>query len=137
MDTTYSHAQDLIETDMAIPITWQDAARVMVGAIYKPLSYMDVRAGFAADKSSIKWDNSGGVTQIPQFFDLGTKFTYSFGLGFEVDVWTLELATSYTSQPDIDVARRLDQDGDGLMDNITAEYRAENYQTILGISYRF
>jgi long-chain fatty acid transport protein len=135
--TTFSHTRDLIETDMAVPIAWQDAARVMVGALYKPLTYMDVRAGFGADKSSIKWDNSGGVTQIPQFFDLGTKFTYSFGLGFEIDVWTLELATSYTTQPDMDVSRRVDQDGDGLMDNITAEYKADNYQTLLGISYRF
>jgi len=135
--STYSNIQDLVKTDMSAPIAWEDAPKVMVGAQYKALSFMDVRAGFAADRTSIKWDNSGGVTQIPQFYDLGTKYTYSFGFGFEVDSWSLELATSYTTQPDMFVDRRVDQDDDGLMDNITADYRAENYQTVFGISYRF
>ena len=124
-------------TDLSVPIAWDDAPKLMVGADYQANNFLNVRAGFAADKSPIKWDNPGGITQIPQFFDLGTKYSYSFGFGFEVGVWKLDFATVYTHQPDITVSNVLDQDGDGLIDNIPADYSGDNYRTVLGVSYRF
>lgn len=136
-NSTYGNAQDLIETDMSAPIAWKDAPRVMLGVEWKPYSFTSVRGGFGVDKSAIDFENSGGITQVPQFIDLGTKHKYSFGIGFEVNQWTLEFATSYTHQPDIVAHTTVDQDGDGLMDNITGIYKADNYQTLVGISYRF
>jgi len=109
----------------------------MLGVNYKTTDFLDLRAGFAADQSAVDWDNAGGVTQIPQFFDLGTKYSYSFGFSFNIDVWSLEFATIYTHQPDYATNLKLYQDGDELMDNITAWYSGDNYRTVLGFNYRF
>ncbi len=136
-DTVYDRAQSIIFENLSIPISWDNAAKVMVGASYKPYNFVDIRAGFAADKSSIDWGNAAGITQIPHFFDLGTKFIYSFGLGFEIGVWSLDLATSYTHQPDYSTTTQIDQNDDGLMDNIAGDYEGENFRTVLGFSYRF
>jgi len=136
-DTTYDRAQNMFFTDLTAPIAWKDAGRVMLGVNYKTTDFLDLRAGFAADQSAVDWDNPGGVTQIPQFFDLGTKYSYSFGFSFNIDVWSLEFATIYTHQPDYATNLKLYQDGDELMDNITAWYSGDNYRTVLGFNYRF
>jgi long-chain fatty acid transport protein len=133
----YPNAKDLVETDLSAPIVWKDVPRVMAGAIYKAYSFAEVRAGFSADRSPVKWENPIGITQIPQFIDLGTKFSYSFGVGFDIDVWTLEFANTYTHHPDLRVSYQLDEDNDGQLDNLTADYEADNYQFVMGISYRF
>jgi len=136
-DTVYDRAQSIIFEDMSVPIVWQDAGKMMFGISYRPYGFVDIRGGIAADKSAVKWDGTRGETIKPQFIDLGTKYTYSFGLGFNVGVWELEMATSYTHQPDYDTMYRIDMNGDGLMDNIAGDYNAENFRTVLGISYRF
>jgi len=136
-DTTFTRAQDMMTGDLAIPVVWKDAPRVMVGATYQALSYLNVRAGFMADKSAIDWENVDGITLTPQFFDLGTKYTYSLGLGFDIDVWNISLTNSYTHYPDLNVYQQADVDDDGLMDNLTGGYEGDQYQTVLGISYRF
>jgi long-chain fatty acid transport protein len=136
-DTLYPNAQELVKTDLSVPIAWENAGRVMLGANYHAYSFLDIRAGFGADKSALKWDNTAGITQIPQFLDLGTKYTYSFGFGFAVGVWNIDFATIYTSQPDFEATQMIDQDGDGIMDSITGLYEADNYRTVLGLSYRF
>jgi len=136
-DTVYDRAQDMIFTDLTAPIAWRDAGKIMLGANYQATDFLDLRAGFSADQSAVDWDNPGGVTQIPQFFDLGTKYSYSFGFGFNIDVWSLEFATTYTHQPDYATNVNLNQDDDDLMDNITALYGGDNYRTVLGFNYRF
>ncbi len=136
-NTTFDRAQNLIFTDLTAPIAWKDAGKVMLGANYQATDFLDLRAGFSADQSAVDWDNPGGVTQIPQFFDLGTKYSYSFGFGFNLDVWSLEFATIYTHQPDYATNVKLYQDSDELMDNITALYSGDNYRTVLGFNYRF
>jgi len=136
-DTLYPNAQSLIQTDVSIPIAWKDAPRVMAGAEYQPYNILRLRGGFGADKSAIDWENPGAITQIPQFIDLGTKFTYSFGFGVDINQWTLEFATSYTTHPDIRVHNAIDSNNDGISDNLVGDYKADYYQTVLGITYRF
>ena len=133
----YPLAQNLFFTDLSAPIAWKDAGKVMLGVDYQATGFLDLRVGFSADQSAVDWDNPGGVTQIPQFFDLGTKYSYSFGFGFNIDVWSLEFATTYTHQPDYATNVKLYQDSDELMDNITALYSGDNYRTVLGFNYRF
>ena len=105
----------------------------MLGADYKLNDFTDLRFGFGVDQTVVSAE-----TLVPQFMDLGTKYTYSLGIGFEVDFWHLELATSYTHQGDLKSPNYSnDYDGDGLLDNIAGDYKADKYQTVLGISYRF
>jgi len=126
------HAQAMMTTDMKVPISWDDAASAMLGANYQMNDFFDIRGGFGIDQSPMKEE-----TLIPQFIDLGTKYSYSIGVGFDVNFWHLDLATTYTHQPGLDVPTVSDVDGDGLMDNLAGYYKADNYQTVLGISYRF
>ncbi len=134
---TYDNAQALIETDMSVPISWKDTPRLMGGVEYRPYNYFQLRGGVGVDKSALDFDNPGGITQVPQFIDLGTKFTYSFGFGFDIQEWSLQFATSYTSYPDITVHSSVDVDNDGISDNLVGNYEADYYQTVLGIVYRF
>jgi long-chain fatty acid transport protein len=131
-DTSFHYTNDtLFKVDMSVPIEWDDAMRFMVGANYK-YKFLETRAGFAYDQSPVS-----ETTQIPQFIDLGDKYTYSFGLGFEIKQWHLDFSTSYTKQPDLTISTMSDINNDGLMDNLMGDYRGNNYQTVLGISYRF
>ncbi len=128
----FTRANALMTGDITVPIEWDDAGRMMVGADYKVNSYADLRAGFSVDQTALKED-----TFIPQFIDLNTKYNYSIGLGVEIGFWHLDFATTYTHHKDLNVPNMTDVDGDGLMDNISAFYKADSYQTVLGISYRF
>ncbi len=134
---SYPNAQEMIEKDMGVPVVWKDAPRVAVGAEYRPRSFVSLRSGFGVDKSAVDWSNPVAVTQVPQFIDLGTKFSYSLGIGINLDGWTLEMSGTYTHHPDINVRTQNDQDGNGIVDNLPAYYEADNYQTVMGISYRF
>ena len=136
-DTVYDRAQDFVFTDLSVPIVWKDAGRVMFGANYKTTDYLDVRAGFAADQSAVDWDNPAGITQIPQFIDLGTKYSYSFGFSFNIDVWSLEFATIYTHQPDFASNNNVKQDEGDILDNVAGVYSGDSYRTIFGFNYRF
>jgi long-chain fatty acid transport protein len=132
-DSSFHYTNDtLLTANLSVPIQWDDAARFMFGANFKPYKFVETRVGFTFDQSPIT-----NATLIPQFIDLGDKYIYSFGLGFEISQWHLDLSTSYTKQPDLKVSTMSDVDGDGLMDNLMGDYRASNYQTVLGVSYRF
>ncbi|MCX6827173.1 MAG: outer membrane protein transport protein [candidate division Zixibacteria bacterium] len=128
--TNFANANELFTTSPSARVDWKDAGRLMLGADYKPFSFLDLRSGVSWDQSPIK-----DSTFIPQFMDLGDKFSYSFGFGFAIGFWNLDLATTYTHQPDRDIKDMNIQDG--LLVNLPANYRANNYQTVLGISYRF
>jgi long-chain fatty acid transport protein len=131
-NAAFTHANDsLFYKDNSVPVVWDDAGRIMLGADYKALRFLDLRGGFSIDQSP-----TATSTFIPQFIDLGTKYSYSFGFGFKVGFWNLDFATSYTHQPDLSVTD-MTFDDNGLLIDLPADYRAENYQTILGISYRF
>ncbi len=132
-DTSFHYANDTLFTqNPSVPIDWDNAARFMIGAEYKALSFIDLRTGFGYDQSPVKAE-----TFIPQFIDLGNKYSYSFGLGFTVGFWNMDMAMTYTHHPDLTVSGISDVNGDGIMDNLPGDYRANYYQTVLGISYRF
>lgn len=128
----FETANAFMTQDVSVPIEWDNAGRVMFGANYKLRDFVDLRTGFSLDQSPVKEE-----TFIPQFIDLGDKYSFSFGIGFEAGFWHLDLASTYTHHPELDVADISDFDSDGLMDNLSALYKADNYLTVLGISYRF
>ncbi|MCX6830100.1 MAG: outer membrane protein transport protein [candidate division Zixibacteria bacterium] len=122
----------LFKTNMVVPVKWDDAGKVMLGANYKAYSFIDVRAGGSFENSPVNQ-----TTFIPQFFNLGDKYTVGFGLGFAIGYWNLDFATNYSHQKDLKITGYSDVNDDGLMDNLQGDYRANNYETVLGISYRF
>jgi len=128
----FTNAINMIQTDMHNPVEWDDALRLNVGANYAYRDFVDFRGGFSYDQNA-----AGAGTMTPQFIDLGDKYSYSVGVGFEIGFWHLDLATVYTRQPDLNVTGLTDLDGDDIADNFGGLYQADNYHTILGISYRF
>lgn len=131
-DAGFTRANAIIQTDVSAPAEWDNAGRMMFGANYKFKDFVDFRGGFGIDQTVVS-----ETTFMPQFMDLTTKYNYSVGIGFEIDFWHLDLATTYTHQSDLSIPDKIDIDDDGLMDNLAGDYKADNYQTVLGISYRF
>jgi len=125
-------ANELMTNDITVPVEWDDAGRVMAGANYKLNNFTELRGGFGVDQTALK-----EATFIPQFIDLNTKYSYSLGVGFEAGFWYLDIATTYTHHKDLGVPNQTDFDGDGLLDNFSGDYKADHYQTVFGISYRF
>lgn len=130
----FTHAHDLIKTDISFPADWDNTFRIMAGANYRIRDNIELRGGMGLDQSPVSEE-----TFTPYFMDLGTKYSLSAGIGFEFDFWHLDLGTTYTHQPDLDVVELMETNygGEYLMDNLPAGYRADNYMTVLGISYRF
>jgi len=128
----FTNLRSMIKPNISVPVEWDDAGRIMLGADYKLKDFVDLRGGFSIDQTTVN-----NNTFIPQFMDLYTKYSYSLGIGFEVGFWHLDLATTYSHHADADVAEISYYDDDNLMDNLPGYYKADVYQTILGISYRF
>ena len=131
-DTSFKNILSLIKTDISVPVEWEDAGRIMLGANYSLRDFVDVRGGFSVDQTV-----ANNLTLIPQFMDLYTKYSYSLGVGFEVGFWHLDLATTYTHHGDAEAKALSYYNDDDLMDNLPGYYKADVYQTVLGISYRF
>ena len=129
---SFGRAISLMTNDITVPMEWEDAGRIMAGASYKLNNFAELRGGFGVDQTALTEE-----TFIPQFIDLNTKYSYSLGVGVEIGFWHLDIATSYIHYKDLDVPNQTDFDGDGLRDNFSAYYEGDNYQTVLGISYRF
>jgi long-chain fatty acid transport protein len=129
---SFTNLISLIETNISVPQNWDDAGRMMLGANYKLEDFVELRAGFSVDQTV-----SSDITQIPQFMDLYTKYSYSMGVGFEAGFWHLDLAMSYTHHGDAAPTTMSFYNNDNLMDNLPGYYEADVYQTVLGISYRF
>jgi long-chain fatty acid transport protein len=131
-NASFHYANDsLFTTDLSVPVDWDNTIAVMLGADYKLSPRVSLRAGVSYDQSPVK-----EATFMPQFIDLGDKIGLNFGVGVNIGVWNLELATAYASHKDMSVAE-LNVGADGILKNIPADYRATNYQTLLGISRTF
>jgi len=131
-DPHFGRATELMTQNITVPLQWDDAGRMMLGADYKLNDIFDLRAGFGVDQTALTEE-----TFIPQFIDLNTKYSYSIGVGVEIGFWHLDVATTYTHHKDLSVPNQTDIDGDGLLDNFSGDYEADDYQTVFGISYRF
>lgn len=122
----------LAQTDLSFPAVWDDAGRIMFGVSYEYRPFLTFMGGFAADQSP-----PTDVTSQPHLVDNGVKYTGSFGMSFTVDRWDLQFVTSYTTQPDITIARPADVDEDGTVDNLPASIDGARYLTAFGFAYRF
>jgi long-chain fatty acid transport protein len=132
-ESNFTHANSLMNiSELEIPIEWTNSGRVMLGASYKLKDFVELRGGGSVDQTVIKDE-----TFIPQFMDLYTKYSFGVGIGFEINFWHLDLATTYTHHKDVDIGSLAYQNDDNLMDNLPGLYKADDFQTILGISYRF
>jgi long-chain fatty acid transport protein len=129
---SFTRARALMTSNYSIAANWDDAARIMVGANYRLNDFTDLRAGLGFDQSPVTKE-----TFVPQFMDLGDKFSYSAGVGFAVGFWHLDVSGVYTHQKDLDLSQMPRFSDDGLMENLPGAYSADNYETILGLSYRF
>jgi len=132
-DTSFHYINDsLIRKDYSFPVDWDNTMRVMVGASYQAKSFMELRAGFGFDQTPYTEDTGNLL-----FVDLGDKYYFSGGVGFDIGFWRIEVAGVYTHQPDLTVESAEDLNNDGIVDNFTGTYTADNFQTLLGFSYRF
>ncbi len=122
----------LMRRDISYPVKWDDAMKFMAGANYQVNGYTQARVGFAYDQSPIS-----EMTLTPHFVDLGNKITFSAGLSFDIEVWRVEIAGTYTHHPDLTVGELDEVNGDDLIDNFPGLYEANTFQTVLGFTYRF
>ena len=78
-DSTYTTLNNMYITNMSAPVDWDDGGRLMLGANYKLNNFREIRGGFGIDQTIVNSE-----TATPQFIDLETKYSYSFGAGFDI-----------------------------------------------------
>ena len=126
-------AHDFLTADLNRPVDWSDAVKLMGGAIYDMSSTITLIGGASVDQSPAR----GSYKISPQLADIGTKVGFSGGVIFHILQWDLGLAGSYLKGSDLTVAELSDLDGDGIFDDFAGSYKAETYETVLSINYRF
>jgi len=124
---------DWFKADLASPVSYKNAAKVALGGIYEFNKSLTLMAGTFMDQSANKDDQ--GV--VPQFMDTGNKFGLSAGLTVHIQQWDLGLASCYTHYPNLTVSSQADLNGDGTNDLVPGTYKAQTYETILSVNYRF
>lgn len=129
---TCAYVRDFLTADLSSPVDWDDAGKVMLGVSYDYREFTFV-AGGSADQSPAR--KSAEIT--PQLLDTGDKYTVSGGLIVHIDRWDVGLVSSYTTFPDLSVPDLVDSDGDGLFDSFPGVYKADTYETVLSVNYRF
>jgi len=68
---------------------WHNVLRPFIGAEYKALDWLDLRAGFA-------WDQEASDVQFVDYLvPANDRFLFSFGPGFHYKNWTLDLSYTY------------------------------------------
>jgi len=122
----------LVKKDIPSLSRWDDVFRVMAGINYQLKDFVQLRGGFCYDQSPTDKE-----TTTLHFIDLGDKYSYSVGASFDIGYWQVSISGVYTHHPDLNVENIADINNDGLMDNLAGTYKADNYQTILGFTYRF
>ncbi len=129
---SFTTARTLMTKDLNIPVEMEDAGRVMGGLSYQMYDFVQLRAGFGVDQTAISAES-----YTPMFLDIGTRYNYSIGAGFDIGFWRLEIAGSYMAYDDLSVAIKHDIDNSGTIDNLVGDYSGDVYNVILGLSYRF
>lgn len=125
--------QQFFTTNLSSPVAWEDTYKLMGGFSYELSKYFTVLGGVSYDQSAL-----GDVVDVtPQFMDLGEKNTISSGFVWHYNRWDFGLVTNYTSYPDLTVDQEVDYNNDGLMDNLTGDYKAASYETVFTFNYRF
>lgn len=120
-------------TAPSVPADWNNAGKASLGASYLATASLLVMGGVTADQSAV--DN--GNLLIPQFIDSGDKVSLHLGGLYRINNWDLGVATSYAVHSDQTVNRLLDVDGDGQYDSFPGDYKAQTYETLFSISYRY
>jgi hypothetical protein len=115
------------------PVDWDNAAKVMLGAIYNYGEVLTLLGGVSADQSP-----SRSSTELtPQFVDTGDKYGFNGGVVVHIDRWDLGIITSYIDYPELNISGLTDPDSDDTFDNFPGDYKASTYETVLSLGYWF
>lgn len=124
---------NFFNSNLSSPVKWSDAGKVALGGVYELNKTVTLMAGAFVDGSADK-DNAGVV---PQMVDLGSKFGLNGGLTVHVQQWDLGFSTSYTHYPELTITNLQDLNGDGISDNVPGTYKAQTYESVFSVIYRF
>ncbi len=124
---------DFLTADLSNLVDWENTGKVSLGLAYDLNQYITLLGGGSADQSPARLNN----LLTPQFFDTGDKYTYSGGLIWHYNQYDFGFVTTYTTYPDLNSAKLVDADSDGLFDNINGLYTAEAFETVFSFIYRF
>jgi long-chain fatty acid transport protein len=124
---------EFFQADLANPVDWDNAGKVSLGARYLLHPKLTLLAGVCADQSPAR----NSIYFTPQFMDLGTKKTFNAGGILHINQWDIGVITSYTDFPDINLVGLADADSNDTFDNFPGAYKADTYETVLSLGYRF
>jgi long-chain fatty acid transport protein len=119
--------------NLANPVDWNNAGKVMVGAQYAYNTNLTFLGGISADQTPSK----DGIGFMPQFVDTGDKYGFNAGVLFHIERWEVGLVTSYYLFPDLTIGSANDINQDDTADQFPGEYKAATYETILAFNYWF
>jgi len=124
---------NFFQSSLARPVIHEDAGKIMGGFLYDVSDFMSFVGGVSFDQGASQ--NFNDLT--PQFIDTGDKLGLNGGILVKIDRWDLGIITSYIDYSELSVSGLQDIDGDGVEDNFPGNFRAETFETVFTINYRF
>jgi long-chain fatty acid transport protein len=111
---------------------WDDITRFSVGGEYLLGENLRIRGGYFFEKSPIP--NSTVTLLIP---DVGDKNCFSAGLSYKLN--SVEFGYNYelVSHKERDISSIVDQNQDGLFDNLPGNYKMTLHSSCFSLTYRF
>lgn len=130
---TIALVNDFFTADLDNPVEWQDCGKVALGMLYDYNDYFTFLGGVSADQSPSR--ENGILT--PQFIETGDTYMFNFGLIWHYRQYDFGFVTSYSSYPVLSSPLLVDENEDGIFENMNGLYSGEFYETVLSFNYRF
>lgn len=131
-DTTVA-TREFFTADLSNPVEWDDAFTFSFGSAYEFNNYLTLLAGAGLDQSAAR----DAQRLTPHFSDIGDKVFVTGGVIVHIQQWDIGLSSGFVSSDDETITNLDDINGDGNIDSFAGDYRADTYETVLSVNYRF
>ncbi|KPK75572.1 MAG: hypothetical protein AMJ89_04275, partial [candidate division Zixibacteria bacterium SM23_73] len=111
---------------------WDDITRFSLGGEYLFGENLRVRAGYFFETSPIP--NSTFTMLIP---DVGDKNCFNIGLSYRVNSFELGYNYEFVAHKKREITSMIDQNQDGLFDNLPGNYKMALHSSCFSLTYRF
>ena len=115
-----------------LPFKWDDVTRFSLGGEYLFGENLYVRGGYFFEKSAIP--NSTFTLLIP---DVGDKNCFNVGLSYQVNSFELGYNYQFVAHKKREITSLIDQNQDGLFDNLPGNHKMALHSSCFSLTYRF
>jgi len=130
IDDTLSY--DLHPDESKLLFEWDDITKFSVGGEYLLGENLSIRGGYFFEESTIP--NSTFTLLIP---DVGDKNCFNVGLSYQLNSFEFSYNYELVAHKKREISGIIDQNQDGLFDNLPGEYKMALHSSCFSLIYRF